>query len=468
MIQDPKGEVTITNDGATILDQMKVIHPAAKMLVELSKAQDIEAGDGTTSVVVICGSLLEAADRLLKKGIHPTSISEAFQKAAVKSVEILTAMANPVDLSDRDKLLSSANTSLNSKVVSQHSSELSPIAVDAVLKVIDPSKDHSVNLGDIKIIKKLGGTVDDTELIEGLVFQEKSAGSVKKVEKAKIGLIQFQVSPPKTDMDNQVVVSDYAAMDRVLREECAYILNIVKAIKKAGCNVLLIQKSILRDALSDLAVHFLNKMKIMVVKEIEREDIEFICKTIGTKPIAHIDQFLPEMLGSAELAEEVSLDGSGKLVKITGCASPGKTVSIVVRGSNKLVIEEAERSIHDALCVIRCLVKKRALIAGGGAPEIETCMKLMNFAKTLVGKEAYCFKAFAEALEIIPYTLAENAGLRPISVVTELRNKHANGEKSCGINVRKGCVSNILEENVVQPLLVSTSAFSLAAETVRS
>merc|ERR1719333_1017015 len=220
MIQDPKGEVTITNDGA-------------KILVELSKAQDVEAGDGTTSVVVLCGSLLDAADRLLKKGIHPTSISEAFQRAAAKSVEILTNMANPVDLSDRDKLLQSANTSLNSKVVSQHSSELSPIAVDAVLKVIDPSKDHSVNLNDIKIIKKLGGTVDDTELIEGLVFQEKAAGSVKKVEKAKIGLIQFQVSPPKTDMDNQVVVSDYAAMDRVLREERAYILNIVKQIKKA-------------------------------------------------------------------------------------------------------------------------------------------------------------------------------------------------------------------------------------------
>merc|ERR1719499_2520956 len=182
MIQDPKGEVTITNDGATILDQMKVIHPAAKMLVELSKAQDIEAGDGTTSVVVICGSLLEAADRLLKKGIHPTSISEAFQKAAVKSVEILTAMANPVDLSDRDKLLQSANTSLNSKVVSQHSSELSPIAVDAVLKVADTEK-NNVNLKDIKIIKKLGGTVDDTELIEGLVLSQRVAGGVKKREK---------------------------------------------------------------------------------------------------------------------------------------------------------------------------------------------------------------------------------------------------------------------------------------------
>lgn len=208
MIQDVKGQVTITNDGATILDQMRVVHPAAKMLVELSKAQDVEAGDGTTSVVVLAGSLMEAADKLLKKGIHPTAISEAFQKAALKSVEILSNMATKVDLGDRDKLLQAANTSLNSKVVSQHSSLLSPIAVDAVLKVLGPNKDEgaSVNLKDIKVIQKLGGTVDDTEMIDGLVFQEKAAGSVKKVEKAKIGLIQFQVSPPKTDMDNQVKI----------------------------------------------------------------------------------------------------------------------------------------------------------------------------------------------------------------------------------------------------------------------
>ena len=280
MIQDAKGGVTITNDGATILDQMKVMHPAAKMLVNLSKAQDIEAGDGTTSVVVLAGSLLEASEKLLNKGIHPTLISDAFQKASAKSAELLQEMAMPVDLSDREKLLQSANTSLNSKVVSQHSSELSPIAVDAVLKVADTEK-NNVNLKDIKIIKKLGGTVDDTELIEGLVLSQRVAGGVKKMEKAKVGLIQFQVSPPKTDMDNQVVVSDYAAMDRVLREERAYILNIVKQIKKAGCNVLLIQKSILRDALSDLAVHFFDKMKIMVVKDIEREDIDHVCKTIG-------------------------------------------------------------------------------------------------------------------------------------------------------------------------------------------
>merc|ERR1719429_807911 len=467
MITSGNGEVTITNDGATILEQMTVIHPAAKMLVELSKAQDVEAGDGTTSVVVLCGSLLEASDRLLKKGLHPTSISEAFQKAAAKSVEILTNMAIPVDLSDREKLLQSANTSLNSKVVSQHSSELSPIAVDAVLKVIDPAKTDTVNLKDIKVIKKLGGTVDDTELIEGLVFQERAAGSVKKVEKAKIGLIQFQVSPPKTDMDNQVIVSDYAAMDRVLREERAYILNIVKQIKKAGCNVLLVQKSILREALSDLAIHFFDKMKIMVVKDIEREDIDHVCKTIGCRPIASLDHFTAENLVSVDLIEEQQV-GVSKYIKFSGAATQGRTVSLILRGSNKLMLEEADRSLHDALCVIKCLVKKKYLIAGGGAPETELYLKLMDYANTLVGADAYCFKAFAEALEVIPYTLAENAGLNPIATVTELRNRHAQGETMSGINVRKGAITNILDENVVQPLLVSTSALNLSSETVRS
>ncbi|CAO2640814.1 T-complex protein 1 subunit delta [Lemmus lemmus] len=467
MIQDGKGDVTITNDGATILKQMQVLHPAARMLVELSKAQDIEAGDGTTSVVIIAGSLLDSCTKLLQKGIHPTIISESFQKALEKGLEILTGMSRPVQLSDRETLLNSATTSLNSKVVSQYSSLLSPMSVNAVMKVIDPATATSVDLRDIKIVKKLGGTIDDCELVEGLVLTQKVANSgISRVEKAKIGLIQFCLSAPKTDMDNQIVVSDYAQMDRVLREERAYILNLVKQIKKTGCNVLLIQKSILRDALSDLALHFLNKMKIMVVKDIEREDIEFICKTIGTKPVAHIDQFTTDMLGSAELAEEVSLNGSGKL--ITGCTSPGRTVTIVVRGSNKLVIEEAERSIHDALCVVRCLVKKRALIAGGGAPEIELALRLTEYSRTLSGMESYCVRAFADALEVIPSTLAENAGLNPISTVTELRNRHAKGEKTAGINVRKGGISNILEEMVVQPLLVSVSALTLATETVRS
>lgn len=470
MIQSGNGDVTITNDGATILKQMQVLHPAARMLVELSKAQDIEAGDGTTTVVIFAGSLLSASAKLLEKGIHPTTISESFEKAALKAVEILTDMSSPVTLSDRESLLKSATTSLSSKVVSQYSSLLAPIAVDSVLHVIDPATATNVDLRDIRVVKKLGGTVEDTELVDGLVLEQKIshlAGGISQVEKARIGLIQFCLSPPKTDMENQVIVSDYTQMDRVLREERQYILDLCKKIKKAGCNVLLIQKSILRDAVNDLALHFLNKMKILVVRDIERDEIEFICKSIGCKPIASIDHFTPEMLASAELVEEAAL-GASKVIKVTGVATPGRTVSILVRGSNKLVLEEADRSIHDALCVIRCLVKKKALIAGGGAPEIEISLRLAQYAQTLTGMEAYCIRAFAEALEVIPYTLAENAGLNPISTVTELRNRHAQGEKAAGINVRKGNITNILEENVLQPLLVSTSAVQLAAETVRS
>lgn len=469
MIQSSDGSVTITNDGATIVKQMQVMHPAAKMLVELSKAQDIEAGDGTTTVVVIAGAFLEASSKLLAKGIHPTIISESFQKAAAKSREFLQKISIPVKLTDRQSLLQSAATSLNSKVVSQHSSLLSPIAVDAVLKVIDPATATNVDLRDIKLLKKLGGTIDDTELIDGLVLDQKSSGfeGPKKVEKAKIAFIQFCISPPKTDMENNVVINDYTQMDRVLKEERAYILNIVKKIKASGANVLLIQKSILRDAVNELALHFLSKMKIMVVKDIERDDVEYICKSLNCKPIASLDHLQPEALGSAELVEECTT-GQSKIVKMTGVACPGKVVSVVCRGVNNLIIDEAERSIHDALCVIRCLVKERALIAGGGAPEIELSIKLAEYSNTLTGMEQYCFRQFAEALEVVPFTLAENAGLNPIATVTELRNRHAKGEYTAGINVRKGTITDILEENVVQPLLVSMSAITLASETVRS
>lgn len=469
MIQAGNGEVTITNDGATILKQMSVIHPAAKMLVELSRAQDIEAGDGTTSVVVVAGALLEAAEKLLNMGIHPTAISDAFQRCSRKAVEILTEMSQPIELSDNETLVKIASTSLNSKVVSQQSSLLAPIAVNAVLKVTEPNKEQVVDLKNIKVVRSLGGTVEDTEMVDGLVFTHRSSGvnAPKRIEKAKIGLIQFCISAPKTDMDHNVVVSDYAAMDRVLKEERAYILNIVKQIKKAGCNVLLVQKSILRDAVSDLAQHFLDKIKVLVVKDIEREDIDFVCKTLNCRPIASLDHFTAENMVNADLVEEVS-SGTNKFVKVTGIQNQGRTVSIIVRGSNKLILDEAARSLHDALCVVRCLVRKRALIAGGGAPEIEMALKLAALSQTLEGVDAYCFRAFANALEVIPSTLAENAGLNPIGTVTELRNRHAQGEINAGINVRKGAITDIVAENVLQPLLVSTSSITFATETVRS
>lgn len=467
MLTTATGEVIITNDGATILNKMEVTQPAAKMLVELSKSQDIVAGDGTTTVVVLAGALLSQCLSLLNKGVHATIISEALHKSAEKAVQILEAMAIPVELSNRDLLLKSASTSLNSKVVSQYSSLLAPLAVDAVLSVVDPDRPTSVDLHDIKIIKKLGGTIDDTEMVRGLVFDSKAshaAGGPTRMENAKIGLIQFQISPPKTDMEQNIIVSDYTQMDRILKEERNYILNIIKKIRATGCNVLLIQKSILRDAVTDLSLHYLAKAKIMVVKDVERDDIEFISKTLNCLPIANVEHFRAEKLGHADLVEEDSYD---KIVKVTGIRNMGRTMSIVVRGSNALVLDEAERSLHDALCVVRCLVNKRFLIAGGGAPEIEVSRQLGMWAKSLTGMESYCIRAFAEALEVVPFTLAENAGLSPIHIVTELRNHHANGEVNTGINVRKGTVTNILEENVVQPLLVSTSAISLATECVR-
>lgn len=287
--------------------------------MELSKAQDVEAGDGTTTVVVMAGALLDAAEKLLARGIHPTAISESFQRACGHALEILNNISSPIQLDNREQLVKSASTSLNSKVVSQQSSLLAPIAVDAVLKVVEPGHEQVCNLSDIKVIKQLGGTVEDTELIDGLVFPQRLANisGPKRIEKAKIGLIQFCISPPKTDMDHNVIVSDYAAMDRVLKEERTYILNIVKQIKKTGCNVLLIQKSILRDAVSDLALHFLDKIKCMVVKDIERDDIEFVCKSIGCRPIASLDHFTAENLVSADLVEEVGFGGN-RMVKITG------------------------------------------------------------------------------------------------------------------------------------------------------
>merc|ERR1712194_662825 len=395
------GEVLISNDGATILSKMDVQHPAAKMLVELSQSQDIEAGDGTTSVVGIAGALLESCSTLLSKGIHPTTIASSFVKASAMAQRISEDISVSIDLSDREKLISAVNTCLSSKVVAQQTDLLAPLAVDSVLGVIDPATATNVDLRDIRIVQQIGGTLDDTELVDGLVFSKgstKSAGGPSQVSKAKIALIQFCLSAPKTDMDNNVVVSDYAAMDRILRDERKYILNQCKKIKKSG---------------------------------------------------------------------DVAMPGSGhKVVKFTGVQNPGKTMTILLRGSNDLVLAEADRSIHDAHCVVRSFVKKRYMIAGGGAPEIEVALRLKEEALAMTGMDAYCMKAYADALEVIPYTLAENAGMKPIHIVTELRKNHADGNTGAGIDVKKSCVSDMYASNVLQPLLVSTSAITLATETV--
>ena len=472
LMQLGNGEVLISNDGATIMSKMNVLHPAAKMLVELSQSQDIEAGDGTTTVVVIAGALLEACGSLLSKGIHPTTIASSFKKAADEATKILEKVSRPVDLNQRDDLINAVCTCLSSKIVSQNSDLLAPIAVDSVLGILGDERDTATNvdLRDIRMVEQMGGTVDDTELVNGLVFSKgsnKSSGGPTQVTDAKIALIQFCLSAPKTDMDNNVVVSDYAAMDRILRDERKYILGQCKKIKKSGANVVLIQKSILRDAYNELSLHFLAKMGILVVTDIERNDVEFICRTLGCTPIAHPDSFAKSKLGTADHVGNVVMPGSQhKVVKFTGVKNPGKTMTVLLRGSNGLVLGEANRSIHDAQCVMRSLVKKRYLIAGGGAAEIEAALRLKEYALGTAGMDSYCIKAFADALEVIPFTLAENAGMKPIDIVTELRKKHAEGCVGAGINVKKSTVSDMYDLDVVQPLLVSTSAINLATETV--
>lgn len=270
-------------------------------------------------------------------------------------------------------------------------------------------------------------------------------------------------------MENQIVVNDYRQMDKIIKEERTYLLNLVKKIAKTKCNVLLIQKSILRDAVNDISLHFLSRLKILAIKDIERDEVEFLCKSLGCRPIANVDSFTEDKLGYADVVEEMQSAGS-RYVKVTGIKSPnaGQTVSVVARGANSLILEEVERSLHDALCTVRCLVKKNALIAGGGAPEIEVAQALAARARSLAGTEAVCWRAFADALEIVPTTLAENAGLNSIRVVTELRHRHAAGERNAGVSIRSGGVKdNIADERVLQPLLVSTSAIELAAETVK-
>ncbi|EAN33485.1 T-complex protein 1 subunit delta [Theileria parva strain Muguga] len=468
MIQDGKGGVIITNDGATILKELSLVHPTAKMMVELSKSQDIEAGDGTTSVVVICKALLEMVENLLNQGIHPQTIADSMMLAVNKTEEILESISKPISLEDRSLLIDIAGISLQSKVVSQNASLLAPMAVDCVLGVMDSPESRNVDLRSVRIVKSIGGTIEDSEMVDGLVFSDqkavKTASGPTRIVDAKIGLIQFCLSTPKTDMDNNIVVKDYQSIDRIMREERLITAKMVKKIAQTGCNVLLIQKSILRDAVTDLSLDYLAKAKIMVIKDIEREDIEFITKSIGCEEVASIDHFTPEKLGTAKLVES-KVEGASRIVKITG-VNMKKTASVLIRASNTLVLDEAERSLHDALCVVRCLVKRRSILPGGGAPEMEISHKLSQWAMTLEGVSQVCVKAFAEALEIIPYTLAENAGMYPLSVITELKAKHVQGGTNYGINIKKNSISDMFEDNVIQPLLVTLSAIKLATESV--
>jgi T-complex protein 1 subunit delta len=472
MIQTGKGETIITNDGNTMLKDMSVMHPAAKMLVDLANAQDIEAGDGTTSVVVICGSLLGAAERLLAKGLHPTIISESFQRAAAEAVKTLQEMSVPINLADRATLLKAASTSLSSKIVSQEP-KLAPMAVDAVMRSINPNNAQNVDLRNIRILKRPGGVIDDSEMVEGLVLNQqviKSAGGPTRIEKAKIGLIQFQLSPPKPDMENQIVVNDYRQMDKILKEERTYLLNMVNAM---SC---LFKKAFSAMPSTIFPCTFSTNSASCVSK------ISSVTKSSSSANPQGAN-LLPTSIPSLKTrwAPPIWSRKRAALARASSALQASSTVTLTLRALSLLLHVVPTRSfstrlsaVYTTLCVIRCLVKKRALLPGGGAPEMSVSTHLSQVATTAAYPDSICWKAFADALEVVPVTLAENAGLNSIKVVTELRARHAKGETNVGVSIKRGGVGvmgaegkDATGEGVMQPLLVSTSAIELASETVK-
>ena len=476
LIQLKDGTVIITNDGATILKHMGATHPASKLMVSMSQAQDVAAGDGTTSVVIFAGAFLQACKILLERKLHPSLISDALK--ILDSMKIPFSSDYVYTPEGRESLIKSAVTSLSSKITSQWSEILAPLAVDAVLKVFDGK---NVNINDIRVVQKVGDVLEQSKLVDGIVFehrlirpkaQSKDDGTkqnLAKIENAKIAMIQFQLSPPKTDMDSQVILDTYDQMDRVQKEQRQFVLRMVKAIIDTGADVILLQKSILRDAISDLALAALQnnkRKKILVVRDIERNDVDFVCRTLGCKPIASVEGLSPEKLGHAGLVEEHMTPG-GPIVTITGLDTNSKTVSILLRGSNELIIGEAERSLHDALCVIRSLLYERSFLPGGGAPEVELAVFLAQKAKEIGGDIGHCVACFAECLDVVPYTLAENAGLSPLEIVTKLRDEHSKGNKNFGVSITAKGPHDMVQENVLQPFLVTKSAVQFAIETVR-
>jgi thermosome len=463
MLVDSLGDVTITNDGATILKEIDVQHPAAKMLVEISKTTDNEVGDGTTSAVILAGSLLDNAEDLVNKDVHPTIIVDGYQKAADKAVEILNEIAVKVKPGDKEALNHVAQTSMMTKLVADNSSELASLVVDAVLQVAEKKEDETgafrVDLDNIKVEKKPGGSTSDTRLIKGIVLDKEvvHAGMPKRVENAKIALINSPLEIEKTEFSAEIRINDPTQMQKFLEEENEMLKAMVESLSTAGANVLICQKGI-----DDIAQHYLAKKGILAVRRAKESDMTKLAKATGARIVSNLEDLTSKDLGAADLVEERRIE-QDKWVFIEGAKNP-KAVTILIRGGSQRVVDEAERSIHDALMVTKDVLEKPAIVAGGGAPEAEVSAQLREWANKLSGREQLAVSRYADALESIPLTLAENAGMDTIDTQVELRAKHGQGRKWAGINVRTGKVSDMLGDDVVEPLSVKEQIIRSATE----
>jgi len=460
MLVDSFGDVTITSDGRTILDEMDVQHPAAKMMVEVAKTQDNEVGDGTTTVVVLSGELLGKAEELIEKNVHPTIIIDGYKKAAEKALEALDQIAIKVDPTDKEFLTKVAMTSMASKLVSENREYLAKLAVEAILQVAEKTEEgYRVDVDDVKVEKKPGESVTDTKLIKGIVIDKEVVhpGMPKRVENAKIALLNCPLEIEKTEFDAKINIESPEQMEAFLKEEERMLQEMVNKIASVSANVVICQKGI-----DDAAQHFLARKKILALRRVKKSDMEKLSKATGGKIITNLDDMTEADLGYAALVEERKI-GDDKMTFIEGCKHP-KSVTILIRGGTERVIDEAERSIHDALCVVRDVVEEPKIVAGGGAPEIEVARILRNYAESLPGREQLAVMSFAEALESIPVTLAENAGLDPIDILSELRARHDKGEKWVGVGVHEGKVIDTYETNVLEPVSVKKQVIKSATE----
>lgn len=463
MLVDSLGDVTITNDGATILKEMDVQHPAAKMMVEVAKTQDHEVGDGTTTAVVLAGELLKKAEELLDKNIHPTIIVSGYRRATENALKILDEISLDVRPDDDQVLKNVAITAMATKVVSGAREFLADLAVKAVKSVAEKVGDElRVDIDNVKVEKKEGGSVEDTLLINGVLLDKEVVHHAmpKKVKNAKIALLDGALEVEKTEFDAKINITQVEQMQAFLEEEQNILKNMVEKIKATGANVVITQKGI-----DDLAQHYLAKAGILAVRRVKKSDMDKLARATGGSIITNIEDITAKDLGEAEVVYEKKV-GDEQMVFVEGCKNP-KSVSVLIRGASEMVVNEAERAFHDALCVVRNILLESKIVAGGGAPEVEIAKALRDYAETLSGREQLAVIKFAEAVESIPRALAENAGLDPVDILVQLKAAHENGRKWAGVNILDGGVADMDKLNIWEPSSVKKQAIKSASEAAQ-
>lgn len=462
MLVDSMGDVVITNDGATILKEMDIEHPGAKMIVEVAKTQDAEVGDGTTTAAVLAGEFLTKAEELLESGVHPTVIASGYRLAADQAtktiIDTITISASPEDTETLEKL---AATAITGKGAEAHKEYLSKLVVQAVKSVAEVGEDGkiTVDIEDVKTEKRPGGSIKDSEIVEGVIVDKERVhtGMPEKVENAKVLLLSVPIELKKTETKAEIKITTPDQMQLFLDQEEAMLREIVDKVISTGANVVFCQKGI-----DDLAQYYLTKAGIFAMRRVKKSDMDKLSRATGARVITSLDEIDESDIGYAGLVEERDVTGS-RMTFVTGCKE-SKTTSILLRGGTEHVVEGLERALEDALRVVGVALEDQKIVVGGGSPEIELSLRLKEYAATLKGREQLAVMKFAESLEIIPQTLAENAGLDPIDMLVEMRSQHEKGNKRAGLNVYTGKIEDMFEKNVVEPLRIKTQAINAATE----